>query len=138
MVNPLEGWRNSFMAKLQQPASDRHGQPRLLMDRISHIHENPVREGIVEQPEALPLQLRPGLCRYPRPGGRKSNPAAGNVQRKKVVGELMRAFSPSTVFFSLPVKQFPANQRHRPFQKSIVVQDQTAVVFFRQRLVFQP
>jgi REP element-mobilizing transposase RayT len=27
------------------------GQPRLLMDRISHIHENPVREGIVEQPE---------------------------------------------------------------------------------------
>lgn len=29
-----------------------HEQPRLLMDRISHIHENPVREGIVEQPEA--------------------------------------------------------------------------------------
>jgi putative transposase len=27
-------------------------QPRLLMDRIVHIHENPVREGIVDQPES--------------------------------------------------------------------------------------
>jgi putative transposase len=27
-------------------------EPRLLLDRIAHIHENPVREGIVEQPEA--------------------------------------------------------------------------------------
>ena len=27
------------------------GQPRLLLDRIAHIHENPVRERIVEQPE---------------------------------------------------------------------------------------
>lgn len=29
-----------------------HEQPRLLMDRINHIHENPVREAIVDQPEA--------------------------------------------------------------------------------------
>lgn len=29
-----------------------HEQPGLLMDRIVHIHENPVREGIVDQPEA--------------------------------------------------------------------------------------
>jgi REP element-mobilizing transposase RayT len=29
-----------------------HEQPRLLPDRIVHIHENPVREGIVEIPEA--------------------------------------------------------------------------------------
>jgi len=29
-----------------------HEQPRLLPDRIEHIHENPVREGIVELPEA--------------------------------------------------------------------------------------
>jgi putative transposase len=28
------------------------GQPRLLLERIMHIHENPVRERIVEQPEA--------------------------------------------------------------------------------------
>jgi putative transposase len=27
-------------------------QPRLLMDRIAHVHENPVREGIVDQPES--------------------------------------------------------------------------------------
>ena len=27
-------------------------QPRMLLDRIAHIHENPVREKIVEQPEA--------------------------------------------------------------------------------------
>jgi putative transposase len=27
-------------------------QPRLLMDRITHVHENPVREGIVDQAEA--------------------------------------------------------------------------------------
>lgn len=27
-------------------------QPRALLDRIAHIHENPVREKIVEQPEA--------------------------------------------------------------------------------------
>jgi len=27
-------------------------QPRLLLDRIAHIHENPVREKIVEHPEA--------------------------------------------------------------------------------------
>ena len=27
-------------------------QPRLLMERITHVHENPVREGIVDQPEA--------------------------------------------------------------------------------------
>ena len=27
-------------------------QPRLLMERIAHVHENPVRERIVEQPEA--------------------------------------------------------------------------------------
>lgn len=27
-------------------------QPRYLLDRIAHIHENPVRERIVEQPEA--------------------------------------------------------------------------------------
>jgi len=27
-------------------------QPRALLDRIAHIHENPVRERIVEQPEA--------------------------------------------------------------------------------------
>ncbi|HLI93382.1 MAG TPA: hypothetical protein VKU83_07225 [Puia sp.] len=27
-------------------------QPGLLMDRIVHVHENPVREGIVDQPEA--------------------------------------------------------------------------------------
>jgi putative transposase len=27
-------------------------QPRLLMDRIAHVQENPVREGIVDQPEA--------------------------------------------------------------------------------------
>ncbi|HEV9035292.1 MAG TPA: hypothetical protein VGQ51_01675 [Puia sp.] len=27
-------------------------QPRYLLDRIAHIHENPVREKIVEQPEA--------------------------------------------------------------------------------------
>lgn len=27
-------------------------EPRLLMDRIVHVHENPVREGIVDQPEA--------------------------------------------------------------------------------------
>jgi REP element-mobilizing transposase RayT len=27
-------------------------QPRLLMDRIIHVHENPVREAIVDQPEA--------------------------------------------------------------------------------------
>ena len=28
------------------------GQSNLLLDRIAHIHENPVREGIVDQPEA--------------------------------------------------------------------------------------
>ena len=27
-------------------------QPRMLLDRIAHIHENPVRERIVEQPES--------------------------------------------------------------------------------------
>ncbi|HEX3933892.1 MAG TPA: hypothetical protein VHW43_04380 [Puia sp.] len=27
-------------------------QPNILLDRIAHIHENPVREMIVEQPEA--------------------------------------------------------------------------------------
>jgi putative transposase len=27
-------------------------QPRLLMDRIAHVHENPVREGIVDQAES--------------------------------------------------------------------------------------
>jgi putative transposase len=27
-------------------------QPRILLDRIAHIHENPVREKIVEQPES--------------------------------------------------------------------------------------
>jgi putative transposase len=29
-----------------------HEQPRLLPDRIGYIHENPIREGIVEAPEA--------------------------------------------------------------------------------------
>ena len=28
------------------------GQPRCLLDRIAHVHENPVRERIVDQPEA--------------------------------------------------------------------------------------
>ena len=43
--------------------------PRALLDRIAHIHENPVRERIVEQPEAYLFSSardytgRPGLVR---------------------------------------------------------------------------
>jgi putative transposase len=33
------------------PLRIENDQPRLLMDRIAHVHENPVREGIVDQPE---------------------------------------------------------------------------------------
>jgi putative transposase len=40
-------WQNC-----SSPLRIENGQPRLLMDRISHIHENPVREGIVDQPES--------------------------------------------------------------------------------------
>jgi putative transposase len=38
----------------QSCSSPRHidcGQPQLLLERIGHIHENPVRDGIVELPE---------------------------------------------------------------------------------------
>ncbi|HLZ88546.1 MAG TPA: transposase [Puia sp.] len=44
-------------------------QPRMLFDRVMHIHENPVRERIVEQPEAYLFSSardyigRPGLVR---------------------------------------------------------------------------
>jgi putative transposase len=34
------------------PLRIENDQPRLLMDRIAHVHENPVREAIVDQPEA--------------------------------------------------------------------------------------
>jgi putative transposase len=40
-------WQNC-----SSPLRIENGQPRLVMDRISHIHENPVREGIVDQPES--------------------------------------------------------------------------------------
>lgn len=40
-------WQNC-----SSPLRIENDQPRLLMDRISHVHENPVREGIVDQPEA--------------------------------------------------------------------------------------
>jgi REP element-mobilizing transposase RayT len=39
-------WQNC-----SSPFRIENGQPRLLMDRIAHVHENPVREGIVDQPE---------------------------------------------------------------------------------------
>jgi putative transposase len=40
-------WQNC-----SSPLHIENDQPRLLMDRIAHVHENPVREGIVDQPEA--------------------------------------------------------------------------------------
>jgi putative transposase len=40
-------WQNC-----SSPFRIENGQPRLLMDRIAHVHENPVREGIVDHPEA--------------------------------------------------------------------------------------
>jgi putative transposase len=40
-------WQNC-----SSPLRMSNDQPRLLMDRIIHVHENPVREGIVDQPEA--------------------------------------------------------------------------------------
>ena len=40
-------WQNC-----SSPLRIENDQPRLLMDRIAHIHENPVREGIVDQPES--------------------------------------------------------------------------------------
>ncbi|HUB61157.1 MAG TPA: hypothetical protein VL978_10665 [Puia sp.] len=40
-------WQNC-----SSPLRIENDQPRILMDRITHIHENPVREGIVDQPEA--------------------------------------------------------------------------------------
>jgi REP element-mobilizing transposase RayT len=40
-------WQNC-----SSPFRIENGQPRLLMDRIAHVHENPVREGIVDQPES--------------------------------------------------------------------------------------
>jgi putative transposase len=40
-------WQNC-----SSPLRIENDQPRLLMDQIAHVHENPVREGIVDQPEA--------------------------------------------------------------------------------------
>jgi REP element-mobilizing transposase RayT len=40
-------WQNC-----SSPFRIENGQPRLLMDRIAHVDENPVREGIVDQPES--------------------------------------------------------------------------------------
>ncbi len=40
-------WQNC-----SSPLRIENDRPRLLMDRIAHIHENPVREGIVDQAES--------------------------------------------------------------------------------------
>ena len=40
-------WQNC-----SSPIRIENDQLRLLMDRIAHVHENPVREGIVDQPES--------------------------------------------------------------------------------------
>jgi putative transposase len=40
-------WQNC-----SSPLRIENDQPRLLMDQIAHVHENPVREGIVDQPDA--------------------------------------------------------------------------------------
>jgi putative transposase len=42
----------SLWQNCSSPLRIENGQPRLLMDRIAHVHENPVREAIVDQPEA--------------------------------------------------------------------------------------
>jgi REP element-mobilizing transposase RayT len=60
MLQRFEGYGNT-LRRLEKyhlwqncsgPLRIENDQPRLLMDRIAHVHENPVREGIVDQPEA--------------------------------------------------------------------------------------